>query len=238
MSLSVTDDWESGKIYRTDSGDMVRSKQERFIANILTQEGISFEYERELLSLDGFSCRYPDFTLFINGKQYYWEHWGMLDDYSYRQYIAKKIRWYSENGYSDDLIQTWGGGDRDLKGQVLVNLYKLRLHGRRKREYDPVPTSHPEEDKKIQNISILIIIVIILTFSVLFSSKDVPTSVAMSETPPRAPKTISGKKEPEKELLREAKGADLSAEEIQTEETTIEKRGETEIFWMGIKIFQ
>ena len=136
-----TENWESEKVYRTDSGDMVRSKQERFVANLLTSEGVSFEYERELSSRDG-SSRYPDFTLFINGELYYWEHWGMVDDYSYRQYIARKINWYREHGYYDYLIQTWGGGDRDLRGQVLAELYKLRKPKRRKIGYKPVSDSH------------------------------------------------------------------------------------------------
>ena len=127
MSLLSTEKWESGKVHLADSGDMVRSKQERFVANLLTSEGISFEYERKLSSWDG-SFRYPDFTLFINGEQYYWEHWGMVDDYSYRQTIAKRIRWYREHGYYDYLIHTWGWGwgDRDLRGQVLAELSKLR----------------------------------------------------------------------------------------------------------------
>jgi len=141
MSLSETEKWESGKVYRTDSGDMVRSKQERFVANLLTSEGVSFEYERKLSSGDG-SFRYPDFTLFINAEQYYWEHWGMVDDYSYRQYIAKKVNWYREHGYYDYLIQTWGGGDRDLRGQVLAELYKLRKPKRKKIDYKPVSDSH------------------------------------------------------------------------------------------------
>ena len=141
MSLSKTENWESEKVYRTDSGDMVRSKQERFVANLLTSEGVSFEYERKLSSRGG-SFRYPDFTLFINGEQYYWEHWGMVDDYSYRQYIAKKVNWYREHGYYDYLIQTWEGGDRDLRGQVLAELYKLRKRKRRKTGYKPVSDSH------------------------------------------------------------------------------------------------
>ena len=141
MSLLSTEKWESGKVHLADSGDMVRSKQERFVANLLTSEGISFEYERKLSSWDG-SFRYPDFTLFINGELYYWEHWGMVDDYSYRQDIAKRIRWYREHGYYDYLIQTWGGGDRDLRGQVLAELYKLRKPKGREREYKPVSDSH------------------------------------------------------------------------------------------------
>ena len=77
MSSLVTENWESGRVHFADSGDMVRSKQERLVANLLTSKGISFEYERKLSSWDG-SFRYPDFTLFINGEQYYWEHWGWL----------------------------------------------------------------------------------------------------------------------------------------------------------------
>ena len=137
------ENWESEKVYRTDSGDMVRSKQERFVANLLTSEGVSFEYERKLSSWDG-SSRYPDFTLFINGELHYWEHWGMVDDYSYRQYIARKIRWYREHGYYDYLIQTWGGGDRDLRGQVLAELHRLRKPKRRKIGYKPVSDSHAD----------------------------------------------------------------------------------------------
>lgn len=66
----------------------------------------------------------------------------MVDDYSYRQYIARKIKWYREHGYYDCLIQTWGGGDRDLRGQVLAELYRLRKPKRRKIGYKPVSDSH------------------------------------------------------------------------------------------------
>ena len=66
----------------------------------------------------------------------------MVDDYSYRQTIDKRIRWYREHGYYNYLIQTWGGGDRNLRGQVLAELYKLRKPKRREREYKPVSDSH------------------------------------------------------------------------------------------------
>ena len=46
--------------------------------------------------------------------------------------IARRIRWYREHGYYDYLIQTWGGEGRDLRGQVLAELYKLRKPKRRK----------------------------------------------------------------------------------------------------------
>ena len=225
MSLLETENWESGKVYRTDSGDMVRSKQERFVANLLTSEGISFEYERKLSSWDG-SLRYPDFTLFINGEQYYWEHWGMVDDYSYRQNIAKRIRWYREHGYYDYLIQTWGGGDRDLRGQVLAELSKLRKCKRRKSGYKPVSDSRVDWQKTAHEakreftwgrfIFFAVVLSLFLFLCVaLFSSRQVPAPVTMSEA-------VLKKGEPEKE--------------VQAEEPATEKKEKTEVFYMGIKI--
>ena len=230
MSLLETENWESGKVYRTDSGDMVRSKQERFVANLLTSEGISFEYERELSSRDG-SSRYPDFTLFIKGKQYYWEHWGMVDDYSYRQYLAKKIRWYREHGYYDCLIQTWGGGDRDLRGQVLAELSKLRKPKRRKRAYKSVFRLRKHKGKKRGWIIPLALILALLFLGAFFSSLEVQAPVTKSEVP----EAISRKREPEKEL-QAVKRPHLTAQEAQTGKSTTEKKEKTEVFYMGIKI--
>ena len=230
MSLLETENWESGKVYRTDSGDMVRSKQERFVANLLTSEGISFEYERELSSRDG-SSRYPDFTLFIKGKQYYWEHWGMVDDYSYRQYIAKKIRWYRKHGYYEYLIQTWGGGDRNLRGQVLAKLSELGKRKRRKRAYKSVFRLRKPKGKKRGWIIPLALILALLFLGAFFSSLEVPAPVTKSEVP----EAISRKREPEKEL-QAVKRPHLIAEEVQAEESAMEKKEKTEVFYMGIKI--
>ena len=226
MSLLATEKWESGKVHLANSGDMVRSKQERFIANLLTSEGISFEYERKLSSWAG-SFRYPDFTLFINGEQYYWEHWGMVDDYSYRQDIAKRIRWYREHGYYNYLIQTWGGGDRDLRGQVLAELSKLRKRKRRKSGYKPVSDSHVDWQKTAHEVKreftwgrfIFFAVVLSLFLCVaLFSFRQVPAPVTMLEVP----EAVLKKGEPEKE--------------IQAEEPATEKKEKTEVFYMGIKI--
>ena len=219
MSLLETGNWESGKVYRTDSGDMVRSKQERFVANLLTSEGISFEYERKLSSWDG-SFRYPDFTLFINGEQYYWEHWGMVDDYSYRQDIAKRIKWYREHGHYDYLIQTWGGGDRDLRGQVLAELSKFRKRKRRKSGYKSVfkLRRHKRRKRGWGWVLLLAIALTLFLFAAFFSSRQVPAPVTMSEVP----EAVLKKGEPEKE--------------VQAREPATEKKEKTEVFYMGIKI--
>ena len=243
MSLLATEKWESGKVHLADSGDMVRSKQERFVANLLTSEGISFEYERKLSSWDG-SFRYPDFTLFINGEQYYWEHWGMVDDYSYRQSIAKRIRWYREHGYYDYLIQTWGWGwgDRDLRGQVLAELSKLRKRKRRKSGYKPVSDSHVDWQKTAHEakreftwgrfIFFAVVLSLFLFLSVaLFSSRQVPNPVTMSEVP----KTVLQKPESEKKL-QTVKRPHSTTQEVKTGEPITEKKEKKEMFYMGIKI--
>ena len=227
MSLLSTEKWESGKVHLADSGDMVRSKQERFVANLLTSEGISFEYERELSSRDG-SSRYPDFTLFIKGKQYYWEHWGMVDDYSYRQYIAKKIRWYRKHGYYEYLIQTWGGGDRNLRGQVLAKLSELGKRKRRKIGYKRVFKLRRHRLRKRGWLIALAIILTLYLFAAFFSSLEVPAPVTKSEVP----EAISRKREPEKEL-QTVKRPHLTVQEAQTGKSTTEKK---EMFYMGIKI--
>ena len=222
---------------------MVRSKQERFVANLLTSEGISFEYERKLSSWDG-SSRYPDFTLFINGEQYYWEHWGMVDDYSYRQDIAKRIRWYREHGYYDYLIQTWGGGDRDLRGQVLAELYKLRKPKRKKREYKPVFDSQVDlqnmrrkesslDGWKFVVIALAAILLTLFLFSIFFNSRQVSNPVAR----PELPKAVLQKPEPEKKL-QPVKRPDSITQEIKTGEPITKKKEKKEMFYMGIKISQ
>ena len=198
---------------------MVRSKQERFIANFLASEGISFEYERKLFGRDG-SFRYPDFTLFINGKRYYWEHWGMVDDKSYRKEIPRRIGWYRKHGYYDYLIHTWGGWDKNLRGQVLAELSKLKE--RRKREYKPVFDSKENwlDGWRFSVIAIATILLTLFFLSTLFNSRQIPNPVNRSE----APKAVLQKREPEKE--------------VQAGKPIPEKKERKEIFYMGIKISQ
>ena len=230
MSLLEAENWESGKVYRTDSGDMVRSKQERFVANLLTSEGVSFEYERELSSWDG-SSRYPDFTLFIKGDQYYWEHWGMVDDYSYRQYIAKKIKWYREHGYYDCLIQTWGGGGRDLRGQVLAELSKLRKRKQKhlleefsaeKSKDREIPNRDAGVNQRLWGWAIPLTLILAFFLFLFFSSRQGPEPVAV----PEASKAVSQKREPEAVIHNLPP----------PREPRTEKKEKPEIFYMGIKI--
>lgn len=89
--------------YETEQGDLVRSKSEVIIANILYQnrKDISYKYERPLnIQVNGrITTIYPDYTI-INlhtGKVTYWEHAGRMDDPHYADDFVKKINTYIEN---------------------------------------------------------------------------------------------------------------------------------------------
>lgn len=94
--------YEENMIFETDRGEMVRSKSELIIANILNQnKNLLYKYERPLeLIINGkVQVFYPDFTILnINtGKITYWEHAGLMDDPTYSSQFVNKINNYLDN---------------------------------------------------------------------------------------------------------------------------------------------
>ena len=90
--------------YETEQGDIVRSKSEVIIANILYKhrKDILYKYEKPLLLMIGGLEKfiYPDFTI-INihtGKIVYWEHAGLMDDAHYANEFVRKMNSYISNG--------------------------------------------------------------------------------------------------------------------------------------------
>jgi len=90
--------------HQTLSGDLVRSKSEVIIANILYKEKIPFKYEETLYAPDR-TWRVPDFTINWKGNFYYWEHLGMLDVEDYHNEWQIKKAWY-EKHFPNQLITT------------------------------------------------------------------------------------------------------------------------------------
>ena len=91
--------YERALIHRTLKGDLVRSKSEVIIANMLYEAGIEYEYEKELnLGEDG--VRIPDFTIedAESGLCFYWEHCGMLGDAAYNKHWQEKQALYKKHG--------------------------------------------------------------------------------------------------------------------------------------------
>ena len=92
--------YAEGLIHKTKKkGLLVRSKSEVIIANMLLENGVDFEYERELVGKNG-QKRIPDFT-FIDaaGELVILEHLGMMSLPSYKADWEKKKLFYHENNF-------------------------------------------------------------------------------------------------------------------------------------------
>jgi hypothetical protein len=87
--------YEEGKIHRTLADDMVRSKSEVIISNMLFDRDIAFKYEVPLYASDG-TFYLPDFTINWRGEEWYWEHLGRMDLDKYRNHWATKRAWYEK----------------------------------------------------------------------------------------------------------------------------------------------
>lgn len=103
-------------MYKTNRGEMVRSKSEKIIADALDKNNIAYQYE-PLLEL-GYNTVYPDFIILNpkTRKSVYWEHLGIVSDADYAVKNFKKLLAYDKNGYSlyKDLIITMESKDMPL----------------------------------------------------------------------------------------------------------------------------
>ncbi|RAK15236.1 ATP-dependent exoDNAse (exonuclease V) alpha subunit [Anoxybacillus vitaminiphilus] len=124
---------EKRLIHRTTRGELVRSKSEVIIADLLHANGINYLYE-EPLKLGG-TIRYPDFTIEDDdlGITYYWEHCGMLSNLEYRKRWEAKLEWYRSHNIlpieeGGNLIVTMeaenGGIDSKKIQQLISSLFK------------------------------------------------------------------------------------------------------------------
>ena len=87
------------KIFATRRGEMVRSKSEAIIADMLYEMGIPYRYEYPVKMCNG-EIKYPDFTL-LNIKTrliIYFEHFGRMDDEDYRNKTREKMDLYRTSG--------------------------------------------------------------------------------------------------------------------------------------------
>jgi hypothetical protein len=98
---------DNNLIYKTERGELVRSKSEWIIADKLHAAKIDYLYEHPLKLVD--VERFPDFTIIDDdtGKRWYWEHNGMLSNEEYRQRWDRKLNAYRKEGI---LLFSEGGG--------------------------------------------------------------------------------------------------------------------------------
>lgn len=117
--------FEEKLIHKTIRGEMVRSKSEVIVANILDKMKIEYFYE-EPLNING-KTYIPDFTLRYQGKTAYLEHLGMLRDKSYKKRWDEKRANYESVGISEtlgNLIITQDGLDGSLDVMLIQSKIK------------------------------------------------------------------------------------------------------------------
>lgn len=117
--------FEEKLIHKTIRGEMVRSKSEVIVANILDKMKIEYFYE-EPLNING-KTYIPDFTLRYQGKTAYLEHLGMLRDKSYKKRWDEKRANYESVGISEtlgNLIITQDGLDGSSDAMLIQSKIK------------------------------------------------------------------------------------------------------------------
>lgn len=92
---------EEKLIHRSARGDLVSSKSELVIADLLFEAekklGIRYFFERVLIG-ENSRQRWPDFSIEDrDGETWYWEHCGMLDQPDYARRWNAKLAFYAEN---------------------------------------------------------------------------------------------------------------------------------------------
>ncbi len=117
--------------YRTANDELVRSKSEALIANLLKDMKIPYRYEKALM-LSKKRVLHPDFTIFdvYHRREVYLEHLGMLDNQDYLNFNLKRIKIYEENGIfiGDRLILSFETGENPIDLRFLKNELKFYLH--------------------------------------------------------------------------------------------------------------
>lgn len=115
-------DWyEEGKIHQSLSGDMVRSKSELVISNLLHERDVPFDYEMPLVAPDG-TMYLPDFTITWNGEKWFWEHWGMMSSPKYAKHREEKVAWYNKH-FGGRLLETFEGSTLSADAASILENY-------------------------------------------------------------------------------------------------------------------
>lgn len=110
-----------------NDGTKVRSKTEMFIGNDFLAIGLVIVYEFPIKLPTG-EVIYPDFLIYdpLTGKEYIWEHLGLMDNPRYIEHVKWKLSKYSELGYviGSNLILS---SERPGGGADSVGIRKLEM---------------------------------------------------------------------------------------------------------------
>ena len=106
-------------------GERVRSKSEKIIADALEREDIPYRYEYPVC-LSGDLYIYPDFMVLNKRtrKEYFLEHFGMMDNPEYAEKMIRKIEEFEKNGIfpGEKLLMTFETRNRPLNTTVFEKI--------------------------------------------------------------------------------------------------------------------
>lgn len=109
-------------IHKIIKGDMVRSKAEALIADTLYRHSLPYRYDQEMRF--GSSICFPDFVILSNGRDFLWEHMGLLSKEDYSRTNLSKISTYLAYGYfpGDNLLITSETQERPLSSCIVERI--------------------------------------------------------------------------------------------------------------------
>lgn len=116
--------------YQTLKNELVRSKSEIIIANLLNARKIPYHYEYPVRLSNG-AILYPDFFC-LNKRtrqEFYWEHCGKMDDPDYSEYMIQRIADYSKIGIipGKNLILSFETAKTPLETKAVEGLIEAYL---------------------------------------------------------------------------------------------------------------
>ena len=119
-------DYGTVEIY-TERGERVRSKSEKILADKFYALGIPYRYEFPV-KIKGYGIVYPDFTL-LNVKkrtEFYFEHFGMMDNPEYCRKAIAKLEEYAKNQIlpGKNLLLTFETAQKPLDTRLVEQLLK------------------------------------------------------------------------------------------------------------------
>ena len=116
----------------TANGEAVKSKSEVIIADRLKAAGVPYVYEYKTVVDDRWAgMTYPDFYVLNKrtGQEYFWEHFGRMDDEKYCLNSQMKLEQYAKRNLvpGKNLILSFEGSIRPLSTEYIDFLIKSYL---------------------------------------------------------------------------------------------------------------
>ena len=123
---SENPNYPEGLMHKTARGEMVRSKSEVIIANMLHANKIDYLYEHPIRIKGAYVYYYPDFVIpiSIRGEVTYWEHCELSGSEKYNEHRIDKKRKFEQAGITEgkNLIVTYDTPEGIIDSQEIQDI--------------------------------------------------------------------------------------------------------------------